>query len=119
LNARVFFGDPAIAEGLKHVILRDLWFHRSTAETRKDMKAKWEKTLKQMKGALLPDDLDFIRRMIETGIKVFKKKAKASDLLSLSNSYSKLWLAERKPEGLERIVKRFWGAAGRTDMELR
>jgi len=36
----------------------------------------------------------------------------------LSDSYSRLWLAERKPEGLERIVKRFWGAAGRTDLRL-
>jgi hypothetical protein len=36
----------------------------------------------------------------------------------LSNLYSKLWLRERKAEGLETVVGRFWGAAGKEDMEL-
>jgi len=42
-----------------------------------------------------------------------------SDLISLANSYAKLWLSERKPEGLERILERFWGAAGRVDSKVR
>ncbi|MCW4025910.1 MAG: family 20 glycosylhydrolase, partial [Candidatus Bathyarchaeota archaeon] len=119
VNARILFGDPVISEGLKHVILRDFWFHTSTPETKEDMKAVWEKALEETRGALLPADLGFIRQMIEAGTKVFEDKAKVSDFLALSNSYSKLWLGERKPEGLERIVERFWGAAGRTDMKLR
>ena len=119
MNARILFGDPAISEGLKHVTLRDFWFHTSTPETKEDMKAIWEKALKETKGTLLPTDLGFIHQMMGAGIKVFEDEAKVSDFLALSNSYSKLWLAERKPEGLERIVERFWGAAGRTDMKLR
>ena len=119
LNARVLFGDPAISEGLKHVIFRDFWFYRSSADTKEEMKDKWEQTLEQIEGTPLPEDLDFIRRMLQTGIKVLENNAKVSDLLALSNSYSKLWLAERNPEGLERIIKRFWGAAGRTDLKLR
>ena len=118
LKARVLFGDPTISEGLKHVILRDFWFNRSTGDAREEMKDKWEKTLEQIEGTHLPGDLDLIRRMLEVGIEVLRNNAGVSDYIALSNSYSRLWLAERKPEGLERIVKRFWGVAGRTDLRL-
>ncbi len=118
LNARVLFGDPTVHEALKHAIFRDFWFQRLSAENREKVKTKWEKTLKTIEEVPLPEDLDFIRRMMETGIKVLDDKAKVSDFIALSNSYSKLWLAERKPEGLERIVERFWGAAGKTDQKL-
>lgn len=118
LEARVLFGDPAIHEALKHAILRDSWFQRSSPETRKELKIKCEKTLKAVGDVPLPEDLVFMRRMVETGVKVLDNEAKVSDFLALSNSYSKLWLAERKPQGLERIVERFWGAAGRTDQKL-
>ncbi len=118
LEARVLFGDPAIHEALKHTILRDSWFQRSSPETRKELKIKCEKMLKAVGDVPLPEDLVFMRRMVETGVKVLDNEAKVSDFLALSNSYSKLWLAERKPQGLERIVERFWGAAGRTDQKL-
>jgi len=103
---------------LKHVIFRDSWFQRLNPETMKELKTKWEKTLKAVREVPLPEDLDFIRRMVETGINVLDGKAKVSDFLALFNSYSKLWLAERKPEGLERIVERFWGAAGKVDQKF-
>ena len=118
VNARVLFGDPTIHEALKPTIFRDPWFQRLNPEAKKEVRMKWEKTLKAVKNVPLPEDLDFIRRMVETGIKVLDDRAKVSDFLALSNSYAKLWLAERKPEGLERIVERFWGAAGKTDQKL-
>jgi len=51
-------------------------------------------------------------------LKILNREAKVSDYLMLSNLYSKLWLSERKPEGLDRIIERFWGAAGKEDMKL-
>jgi len=118
LRARTLLGDPAISEELKHVVFRDFWFYGSTSESKEATKSHWEKTLKEIEGVRLPDDLDFIRRLIEIGIKVHNNDVKVSDYLSLFNSYSKLWLGERRPEGLETIAQRFWGAAGREDMKL-
>jgi hexosaminidase len=118
MKARTLFGDPAVSEILKHVTFRDFWFHRSSPESREATKSDLEKTLKEIEGTCLPEDLDFIRRLIKTGIKVLNKKVKVSDYLVLSDLYSKLWLEERKTEGLETIIQRFWGAAGREDVQL-
>lgn len=72
----------------------------------------------EVEGTPLPEDLSFIRRMLEVGVRVLRGEATASDYLTLSNLYSQLWLKERKPEGLGRIIERFWGAAGREDLHL-
>ncbi len=119
LKARTLLGDPNISETLKHVVFRDFWFHRMDAERREDLKTRWMETLKEIKEAHLPEDLDFIRRMVELGVKVLSDEARVSDYIALSRIYAELWLNERKPEGLERIIERFWGAAGREDMDLR
>jgi len=119
LKARILFGDPDVTESVKHVVFRDFWFHRMDAEKREDLKAKWMKILKEIEEARLPRDLDFIRRLIDLGVKVLSNEARVSDYIALSRMYAELWLNERKPEGLERIVERFWGAAGRKDMDLR
>jgi len=37
----------------------------------------------------------------------------------LANAYARLWLAERKPEGLEIVEGKFWSAAGRVDLGIR
>lgn len=57
----------------------------------------------------LPEDLDFIRRLLETGVKVLNDDVKASDYTMLSGLYAKLWLKERKPEGLDAVIERFLG----------
>jgi len=119
LKARTLFGDPDISETVKHVVFRDFWFHRMNDERREDLKAKWMKTLKEIEEVHLPEDLDFIRRLVDLGVKVFSNEAHVSDYIALSKIYAELWLNERKPEGLERIISRFWGAAGREDMNLR
>jgi len=119
LKARILFGNPEISEAVKHVVFRNFWFHRMNDERREALKAQWPKTLKETEDVRLPDDLDFIRRLIDLGVKVLNGEARVSDYISLSRIYAELWLNERKPEGLERIIERFWGAAGRTDMDLR
>ena len=119
LKARILFGNPEISEAVKHVVFRNFWFHRMNDERREALKAQWSKTLKETEDVRLPNDLDFIRRLIDLGVKVLNGEARVSDYIALSRIYAELWLNERKPEGLGRIIERFWGAAGRTDMDLR
>ena len=118
LRARILFGDPSISELLKHVVFKDFWFNRLTPENKEETKSHWKKILMETKHAHLPRDLDFIRRLLETGVKILNNDAKVSDFIVLSNLYFRLWLGERKPEGLVTILQRFWGAAGREDMKL-
>jgi len=119
LKARVLFGNPEVSEFVKQVIFRDFWFYRMDDERRESLKTQWMKILKEIEGVRLPDDLDFIRRLIDLGVKVLNGEARVSDYIALSRIYAELWLNERKPEGLERIIERFWGAAGRKDLNLR
>ena len=118
LEARLLFGKPEFSEVIKHVIFRDFWYRRIPAEEREKLKAKWKEMLKSVENIKIPEDLDFIRKLLALGIKVLEGEAKVSDYIALSNIYAKLWLKERKPEGLETIIERFWGAAGKTDMGL-
>ena len=119
LKARILFGNPEISETVKHVVFRDFWFHRMSNENRESLKTQWLKTLKETEDVELPNDLDFIRGLVDLGLKVINGEARVSDYIALSRIYAELWLKERKPEGLERIITRFWGAAGREDMDLR
>jgi len=119
LRARKVFGRPDVAEKIKHVLYADAWYHRMGDAERKSLADTWEKLLKDLDGVNLPEDLEFIRRCLQVGIKRIRGDVRPSDLISLANYYSRLWLAERKPEGLERIVERLWGAAGRIDAKIR
>jgi len=119
LKARILFGNPEVSEALKQVVFRDFWFHRMDDRRREALKAQWLKTLEEIEDVKLPSDLDFIRRLIDLGVKVLNEEARVSDYIALSRIYAELWLKERKPEGLERIIERFWGAAGREDLDLR
>ncbi len=118
LEARLLFGKTEFSDVIKHVIFRDFWYTKLSAKDKERLKAEWKKMLKSVENIKMPKDLDFIRRLLELGIKVLEGEAKVSDYITLSNIYAGLWLKERKPEGLERIIERFWGAAGRTDMAL-
>ena len=119
LKARILYGEPEVSEDLRQVIYRDFFFHRMSNEQKESLKARLAKVLEETKDANLPDDLDFIRRMIKLGVSILDGEAKVSDFIMISKIYADLWLEERKPEGLERIVTRLWGSAGRIDMDLR
>ncbi|BBJ28444.1 beta-N-acetylhexosaminidase [Athalassotoga saccharophila] len=115
-NVRKIFGNSEISTmTLKRVLFGDLY----PLYKIKDQKIKkdFEEVLEKTKDVILPDDLEFLRQMIETAVALMNKKARASDFISLSNSYSKLWVKERKMEGLENLLPRFWGMAGISDMK--
>lgn len=119
VEIRKAFGQPEVSDALKHVLFADFWYYRMSEGDAESLKTSWEKLLEEALRINLPEDLDFIRSCIEAGLRRLKKDAKPSDFISLANKYCKLWLSERKPHGLERIIERFWGAAGRVDSRLR
>jgi hypothetical protein len=51
-------------------------------------------------------------------VKALDGRITASDYIMLANLYSRLWLQERKPEGLGKFVSKFWSMAGRADANL-
>ena len=116
VKARILFGNPGISDRLKHVIFRDPSLYGLGSQAREEVRSLWENALKEIKNTSLPEDLDLIRKLLEVGLKVLNDHVKASDYVMLSKLYSSLWLAERKPEGLDTIVERFWGAAGKEDL---
>jgi hexosaminidase len=118
LKARKLFGTPQVSDMLKHVVFRDTVFHKMSPAEREELRERWEAVLREIKDTPLPMDLSLIRRLLEVGVRVLRGEAGASDYIMLSNLYSKLWMEERKPEGLSGIVERFWGSAGRIDLKL-
>lgn len=105
---------------LKHIIFADQWFYSDRNTTKiKELKVKWERLLKEVGNITLPKDLAFIREMIKVAVKRLNNTIKGEDLINLSKDYTTLWLSERKPEGLETIISRFWGAAGRIELGTR
>ncbi|RJS84728.1 beta-N-acetylhexosaminidase [Candidatus Bathyarchaeota archaeon] len=118
LEARKIFGEPEISESIKHVLFADERYHRLTSTEKQVLLSRMEEALKKTESTRLPEDLYFIRLCIAACVKRLRNDISASDLIALSSLYSKLWLSERKEQGLERIVSRFWGAAGRVDLNL-
>ena len=116
-RVRKLFGNPAVSSSLlKRVLFSELKpLYSVEEEKKKKLRATWENILDESNGVNLPEDLNFIRDMITVGLKKIDGTAKVSDFIKLANVYSKLWLAERKPAGLENILPRFWGMAGVTD----
>lgn len=119
LDARKALGESEIVESMKHVLFADLRFHRLSEDERGALYSMIEKVLKRVKDVNLPEDLNFIRMCLEVCLRRLKGEATASDYITLASIYARLWLAERKPEGLERVISRFWGSAGRIDLNLR
>lgn len=82
------------------------------------LKRCFEEALQKAIDANLPEDLAFIRQAIRVAIKRLENTVTASDLIELGSYYCRLWRKERKKEGLDRIVERFWAAAGKVSLEL-
>ncbi len=119
VEIRKAFGQPEVSDTLKHVLFADFWYYRMVEVDVESLKASWKKLLENTRAVNLPEDLDFIKSCIEIGLRRLKNDATPSDFISLANEYCKLWISERKPHGLEKIIERFWGAAGRVDSRVR
>ncbi len=80
---------------------------------------KYEELWERVSSINLPEDLNFIREMLKVGINRLREDLKVSDFIKLGNIYGKLWLSERKEEGLENIITKIWGAGGRVDLKIK
>jgi hexosaminidase len=115
VDVRRSLGKMEIAEYLKPTLFQP----RSKLKGKENVYEYWRSTFKTISGLSLPRDLDFLRRCIEVGLKKIDGYDSISDYISLSSIYADLWLEERKPNGLERILGRFWSVASHRDLELR
>lgn len=104
----------------KHILLKTeiskLITRFISAEEIVNLRNAIERALEYVKGLALPDDLDFIRSFLEATLKSINGNIKVSEYIALAREYSNLWLRERKIEGLENIIGRFWRAAGIHDL---
>ncbi|MCS7201727.1 MAG: beta-N-acetylhexosaminidase [Dictyoglomus sp.] len=146
VRVRKVFGETFFSETIKRVVLGDFLFRYFTEVIGKDYQKreptgdfwmdyyskilgdltnkeellkKYEKLLEEVFPINLPEDLCFIREMLKVGISKLKGELKVSDFIKLANIYGKLWLSERKEEGLEFIITKFWGAGGRIDLNIK
>jgi hexosaminidase len=115
VDARRSLGKMEIAEYVKPTLFQP----RSKLKGKESIYEYWRSTLKTILGFNLPRDLDFLRRCVEVGLKKIDGYDSISDYIGLSSIYTDLWLGERKPNGLERVIGRFWSAASHRDLELR
>jgi hexosaminidase len=112
VNVRESFGK-ANFRVLKRVLFSEL----NPFETLEDeelikLKRMWEDALNASESVSLPEDLNFMREMLNTTLMKISGANISSKFVELSDAYSKLWINERKIQGLERIISRFWAMAG-------
>lgn len=146
LFVRKAFGETFFSETIKRVVLGDFLFRYFTEilgkefqkrkptgnfwidyysrilgnlTDKEELLKKYEELLEKVANINLPEDLYFIREMLKAGINRLKGDLKVSDFIKLANIYGKLWLSERKEEGLENVITKIWGAGGRIDLKIK
>lgn len=119
LCVRKTFGRPELTNNLKHLLFADFRYYRMNESDKARIRQVFEEVIQKSSEVSLPEDLGFIRQMVRVCLKRLQGNITTSDLLELANAYSRLWLAERKPEGLEIVEGKFWAAAGRVDLGIR
>jgi len=117
INVRKVFGNSEVSTmTLKRALFGDLYpLYKIEGKEGKKVRDEFERVLDKAK-IELPNDLEFVKHMVEVALSKMNGKSRSSDFISLANAYSKLWLDERKPEGLEYLLPRFWGMAGMNDL---
>jgi len=76
-----------------------------------------EEAVMKAESVVLPQDLQFIREFYKACLKALDGKVMTSDYIDLAKLYKELWLSERKPQGLEDVIGKFWRAAGLVEIE--
>lgn len=113
LQVRREFGKREIAENVRKVVYDDI------KQLPQEVLSSFERALNLSEGIILPEDLQFMRNLIRTAYDVLRGKVTVDEYLHLAYEYVNLWLKERKPQGLETVIKRFWGSAGMLELSKR
>jgi len=105
----------------KHIVLKTdimriakIYLDKGVIE---NLRKEIEEVIRKAESINLPRGLEFIKEFYKLVLKVIDNRATASDYIAIAKTYAELWLEERKPNGLETIVGRFWSAAGITELE--
>jgi len=120
LKVRELFGKKDISSYLKHILFADQWYYDPKNRGKLiELRTEYRDILKEIGKIDLPKDLAFMRHTLAIAAKRLDNSIKSSDMIELSKEYASLWSSERKPEGLEVVITRFWGAAGRIELRIR
>ena len=120
LKVRELFGKKDISSYLKHILFVDQWYYDPKNRGKLiELRTEYRDILKEIGKIDLPKDLAFMRHTLAIAAKRLDNSIKSSDMIELSKEYASLWSSERKPEGLEVVITRFWGAAGRIELRIR
>jgi len=76
-----------------------------------------EEAVMKAESVALPQDLQFIKEFYKACLKALDDKVMTSDYIDLAKLYKEQWLSERKPQGLEEVIGKFWRAAGLVEIE--
>ena len=119
-TVRKLLGCSEVAERLKRAVFTE-GSGRGFVQERPGVAATWKQILNTVDAEelRLPADLEFLVSCLRVGTNMIEKKSRSKEFIALSSMYSTLWLAERKKEGLARILTRFWGSAGFVELEGR
>jgi len=109
VQARMVLGRREVADNLK----KSLYRHEVTP-SQSAPQIDLPETIERIP---LPEDLHFIRECVRVASKT-REEAHPSDYIALANTYAKLWLAERKPQGLKRVLTKLWGSAAAVELKL-
>jgi len=109
-NIRKAFGRHNLQLYLKYLLFSDRWNYLKDRERK--LKEELKILIGMVSGITLPSDLEFIKRLIDLGLKKLESKIQADDFIALSEYYTSLWLSERKKEGLSKVLGKFWNQAG-------
>lgn len=116
LNVRKVFGNSIVTNNLKKLLYGAYNYQQMSDEEKEKVKNALKKALETSEGVNLPEDLALAKQIINVCLKRLGGDLRISDLLEVANIYARLWLSERKKEGLELIVSRLWASAGRLDL---
>jgi hexosaminidase len=108
VEARTTLGRKEVADNLKKALYRHEQRAEPTGSSPSLPDSLWN--------TALPEDLAFIRRCVAVAFGS-RQPPSPSDYIGLANTYSKLWLGERKIQGLTRVLTKFWGSAGAVELE--
>lgn len=106
LKARKLFGRSTIADRIKYLVYLDRGWLISD-EDKGRLREELGSILGELRDVKLPPDLEFMRKLLELGLKVINGEVKEEDYWDVIGRYAELWLSERKPEGLSNILSRF------------
>ncbi len=90
-----------------------LYSYEPAAEQKFELAGEAESIVSDAGKTILPGDLEFAVSFLHTVCRLSAGSAGEEDLIRLSDSFSRLWLVERKKENLNAVQSKIWAVASR------